>query len=83
MPLVVNSVLSISLVATANADQSELIINTEIRGPVLTFDWPELEIGVGSYEAGPTGLTIFQSRSSMSTSGILLESLLPATPLGR
>lgn len=66
MLLVVNSVLSISLVATAYADQSELIINTEIRGPVLTFDWPELEIGVGSYEAGPTGLTIIRFRNQAS-----------------
>jgi len=66
MSLVVNSVLSISLVATAYADQSELIINTEIRGPVLSFDWPELEIGVGSYEAGPTGLTIFRFRNQAS-----------------
>jgi hypothetical protein len=40
--------------------QSNLVLNTEIDGPALTFDWPAIEIGVGSYEEGPTGLTIIR-----------------------
>ena len=39
--------------------QGDLKADTEIHGPVLQFDWPAIEIGVGSYEEGPTGLTIF------------------------
>ncbi|MFI4987023.1 MAG: P1 family peptidase [Alphaproteobacteria bacterium] len=42
------------------ADQSGLAANTAISGPALTFDWPAIEIGVGSYEEGPTGVTIFR-----------------------
>ncbi len=41
-------------------DQSGLIVNTAVAGPTLTFDWPALEIGIGSYEEGPTGVTIFR-----------------------
>jgi len=44
----------------ARADQSGLVPHTEITGPSLDFDWPALEIGVGSYEEGPTGLTIIR-----------------------
>jgi L-aminopeptidase/D-esterase-like protein len=40
--------------------QGDLKADTEIHGPVLQFDWPAIEIGVGSYEEGPTGLTIFR-----------------------
>lgn len=43
--------------ATAD-DQSELAPVTEIRGDALRFDWPAVQIGIGSYEEGPTGLTI-------------------------
>jgi L-aminopeptidase/D-esterase-like protein len=39
--------------------QDDLAINTEITGPVLNLDWPAVEIGVASYEAGPTGITVF------------------------
>jgi L-aminopeptidase/D-esterase-like protein len=42
-----------------NAGQDHLKINTDIHEPVLRFDWPAIQIGVGSYEEGPTGLTIF------------------------
>ncbi len=42
----------------AAADQSGLNPDTEMRSPTLKFDWPAIEIGVGSYEAGPTGLTV-------------------------
>jgi hypothetical protein len=53
--------------ATAGADQSSLVPNTKIDGPVLTFDWPAIEVGVGSYEEGPTGVTVirFPKRASM------------------
>jgi L-aminopeptidase/D-esterase-like protein len=40
--------------------QADLKPNTAITGPVLTFDWPALQIGVGSYEDGPTGVTVFR-----------------------
>lgn len=41
-------------------DQSELKPDTSIRGPVLEFDWPALQIGAGTYEDGPTGVTVFR-----------------------
>jgi 6-aminohexanoate-oligomer endohydrolase len=49
------------LVATAAlAAQDDLKPNTAVNGPALTFDWPALHIGVGTYEEGPTGMTIFR-----------------------
>jgi L-aminopeptidase/D-esterase-like protein len=45
--------------ALGGAGQENLKTDTDIHGPVLQFDWPAIEIGVGSYEEGPTGLTIF------------------------
>jgi L-aminopeptidase/D-esterase-like protein len=52
--------------AATAADQSNLVPNTGINGPVLTFDWPAIEIGIGSYEEGPTGVTVirFPKRAS-------------------
>lgn len=47
-------------VPTARAAQDGFVADTEIHGPVLTFDWPDIEIGVGAYEEGPTGLTIIR-----------------------
>ena len=44
----------------ALTDQPGLIPSTAITGPVLTFDWPAVQVGVGSYEEGPTGLTILR-----------------------
>jgi L-aminopeptidase/D-esterase-like protein len=44
--------------------QDHLKADTEIRGPVLQFDWPAIQIGIGSYEEGPTGLTIFRFADS-------------------
>jgi L-aminopeptidase/D-esterase-like protein len=44
----------------AKARQDHLKTDTEIRGPVLQLDWPAIQIGIGSYEEGPTGLTIFR-----------------------
>jgi L-aminopeptidase/D-esterase-like protein len=51
----------------AAADQNGLVANTAIEGPALTFDWPAIEVGVGSYEEGPTGVTVirFPKRVSM------------------
>ncbi len=40
--------------------QDDLAITTDIAGRSLGFDWPAVEIGVASYEAGPTGLTVFR-----------------------
>jgi L-aminopeptidase/D-esterase-like protein len=53
---------------SAHADQSMLEANTRINAPTLKFDWPALEIGTGSYEEGPTGLTIirFKERASVA-----------------
>jgi L-aminopeptidase/D-esterase-like protein len=50
------------------ADQNGLVANTKIDGPVLTFDWPAIEIGVGAYEEGPTGVTVirFPKRVSLA-----------------
>ena len=53
--------------ALASADQTALVPTTSINGPILTFDWPAIEVGIGSYEDGPTGLTIirFPHRASL------------------
>jgi len=53
---------------SGQADQSVLVANTTINGPTLSFDWPALEIGTGTYEEGPTGLTIvrFKDRASVA-----------------
>jgi L-aminopeptidase/D-esterase-like protein len=45
---------------SAGTPQDHLKADTEIHGPALRFDWPAIHIGVGSYEEGPTGLTIFR-----------------------
>jgi 6-aminohexanoate-oligomer endohydrolase len=50
----------------AHAAQNQLVVNTAISGPVLTFDWPAVQIGIGSYEDGPTGLTIFRFAMSVA-----------------
>jgi L-aminopeptidase/D-esterase-like protein len=54
-------------VTAAEADQGNLVPNTWIDGPTLTFDWPAVEVGIGSYEEGPTGVTVirFPKRASM------------------
>jgi L-aminopeptidase/D-esterase-like protein len=51
----------------ADADQSKLIPDTQVIGPALTFDWPAIEVGIGSYEEGPTGVTVirFVKRASI------------------
>jgi L-aminopeptidase/D-esterase-like protein len=52
----------------AYADQNDLVPNTALNGPTLKFDWPAIEVGVGSYEEGPTGVTIvhFPKRASVA-----------------
>jgi L-aminopeptidase/D-esterase-like protein len=54
--------------AAIAADQNGLVANTAIDGPVLTFDWPAIEVGIGSYEEGPTGVTVirFPRRASLA-----------------
>src|SRR5262245_26108600 len=61
-------VVSAALLCSAHADQGVLEANTKINGPTLSFDWPAIQIGVGSYEEGPTGLTIirFKNRASVA-----------------
>src|SRR5260221_1584676 len=48
------------LMVSAEASQNHLKTDTAIHGPVLQFDWPAVQIGIGSYEEGPNGLTIFR-----------------------
>jgi L-aminopeptidase/D-esterase-like protein len=61
-------VLCPSFLAPARGGQEVLEANTKINGPTLAFDWPAVQIGVGSYEEGPTGLTIihFKNRASVA-----------------
>lgn len=61
-------VLSAGVLCSAYADQDALQANTKINGPTLSFDWPAVQIGVGTYEEGPTGLTIirFENRASVA-----------------
>ncbi len=47
-------------VSSAHADQSQLVPDTQSAGPTLTFDWPAIEVGIASYEEGPTGVTVFR-----------------------
>jgi L-aminopeptidase/D-esterase-like protein len=46
--------------SAARAAQDGLVADTGIDGPALRFDWPDIQIGVGAYEEGPTGLTIIR-----------------------
>ena len=55
----------------AHADQDGLVPNTEVNGPTLQFDWPDLQVGVGAYEEGPTGLTIIRF---MHRAGVVVDS---------
>jgi hypothetical protein len=51
----VHSLATLLLSATmAQAAQDDLAINA----PVLTLDWPAVQIGIASHEDDPTGLTI-------------------------
>ena len=44
----------------AKAAQEDLPIDVTPLDPILRFDWPDIQVGIGSYEAGPTGLTIIR-----------------------
>jgi 6-aminohexanoate-oligomer endohydrolase len=45
--------------ALRSNDHGELVPETAFDGPALELDLPEVRIGVGEYEAGPTGCTVF------------------------
>nr|WP_246730506.1 P1 family peptidase [Methylobacterium sp. 2A] len=51
----------------AAAGQDGLAATVEPHEPILRFDWPAIQVGVGSYEAGPTGVTVirFPHRASL------------------
>src|SRR5580698_640841 len=51
----------------ARAAQEDLVPDSDIHGPVLKFEWPDIQVGVATYETGPTGLTIvrFMHRASV------------------
>ena len=51
----------------ARAEQDNLEPDTDIAGPTLAFDWPAVQIGIGSYEEGPTGLTVFRFPARATT----------------
>jgi hypothetical protein len=61
------NVVFFGVAVSARASQSDLVANTAIDGPVLMFDWPAIEICIGSYEEGPTGVAVirFAERVSM------------------
>lgn len=40
--------------------QGQLTLDTSVRGRILEFDFPSLEIGVAQYPDGPTGTTVFR-----------------------
>lgn len=50
----------------AHAGQDQLVPDAAIHGPVLTFNWPAVQIGIGSYEEGPTGVTVFRFPNRVS-----------------
>jgi L-aminopeptidase/D-esterase-like protein len=52
--------LTAAVSGAAAADQSALTPNLAISAPVLRFDWPGVEVGVATYEEGPTGLTVIR-----------------------
>jgi L-aminopeptidase/D-esterase-like protein len=55
-----SAAIAIGAAETAGAGQDDLIPNTKVDGPTLTFDWPAVEVGVASYEEGPTGVTVIR-----------------------
>ena len=40
-------------------DNSNLKVSTEIRNPVLQYDFPGVKVGIAQYKEGPTGCTVF------------------------
>lgn len=57
--LALAAVLSISSAAVDDQQNEPMSINAESER-MLSYDWPILKVGTGSYEAGPTGVTVFQ-----------------------
>src|SRR5262249_17013179 len=66
--IVLGIALSTAVLQSARCDQGFLVAKTDVAGRTLTFDWPAIQIGVGTYEEGPTGLTIihFKNRASVA-----------------
>jgi L-aminopeptidase/D-esterase-like protein len=60
--------IAIGVPSVAEADQGNLVPDTKVDGPTLTFDWLAVEVGVASYEEGPTGVTVirFPRRASVA-----------------
>jgi L-aminopeptidase/D-esterase-like protein len=48
-------------------DNSQLKPRTSFDDPALTFDFPDLRIGVAEYDEGPTGCTVFHFPRGAST----------------
>jgi L-aminopeptidase/D-esterase-like protein len=65
--IVVGLAAAVAGLTAAHADQGDLVPKTALNGPTLKFDWPAIEVGIGSYEEGPTGVTIvrFPKRASV------------------
>jgi L-aminopeptidase/D-esterase-like protein len=55
--LAVAAVLASASGVFAAQEQLKPVLNAGDR--LLRFDWPAIEIGVGEYEEGPTGVTVF------------------------
>ncbi|MFO1400016.1 MAG: P1 family peptidase [Steroidobacteraceae bacterium] len=51
--------LGASLPHAARADQGALPMSLNAGERLLQFDWPQLRIGTGEYQDGPTGVTVF------------------------
>lgn len=45
--------------AFASQDELEPVLNAP-SDKTLSYDWPMLKVGTGTYEEGPTGVTVFQ-----------------------
>ena len=57
--LTVAAALSSAGNAVDDQQNEPMSINAESER-MLSYDWPILKVGTGSYEAGPTGVTVFQ-----------------------
>jgi L-aminopeptidase/D-esterase-like protein len=51
--------LALASVDSQGADQADLEPVLNDGAQTLQFDWPEVHIGTGEYEEGPTGVTVF------------------------
>ena len=48
-----------AVISAAAADQADLKISFDTSNTSLVFDWSAIRVGGASYEAGPTGVTVF------------------------